>query len=83
MSALDSRIMVQRSPEERDPHGEYYRLYPEGVFRDYDGFTKTTAPACAQLASSMQFVAHSFCLGDCWQKRFLSLCAQPPWCRRL
>ena len=45
LSELDSRIMVQRDPHEREPEGEYFRLYPEGTFRDFDGFTKTTAPA--------------------------------------
>eukprot|EP01043_Picozoa_sp_COSAG02_P036651 COSAG02_NODE_2699_length_8207_cov_2.313518_3_plen_371_part_00 len=43
ISDMDSRIMVQRNPQERE--GDFYRLYPEGSFRDYDGFTKTTAPA--------------------------------------
>ena len=31
----DLRIMVQREPGEEG--GEYYRIYPEGLIRDYDG----------------------------------------------
>jgi hypothetical protein len=34
-SAKDPRLMVQREPGEEG--GEYYRLYPEGVIRNYDG----------------------------------------------
>lgn len=33
--AEDPAIMVQREPGEEG--GEYYRLYPEGLIRDYDG----------------------------------------------
>ena len=45
VSELDPRIMVQRNPQEREIEGDFYRLYPEGKFRDYDGFTKKPAPA--------------------------------------
>lgn len=34
-SEHDSRLMVQRQPGEEG--GDYYRLYPEGRIRDYDG----------------------------------------------
>ena len=34
-SAKDSRLMVQREPGEEG--GDYYRLYPEGLIRDFDG----------------------------------------------
>jgi murein tripeptide amidase MpaA len=34
-SDTDPRLMVQREPGEEG--GEYYRLYPEGVIKDYDG----------------------------------------------
>ena len=34
-SERDGRLMVQREPGEEG--GEYYRLYPEGRVRDYDG----------------------------------------------
>ena len=34
-SKLDERLMVQREPGEEG--GEYYRLYPEGFIKDYDG----------------------------------------------
>ena len=34
-SSLDPRLMVQREPGEEG--GEYYRLYPEGFIKDFDG----------------------------------------------
>jgi len=34
-SEQDARLMIQRAPGEEG--GEYYRLYPEGAIRDYDG----------------------------------------------
>ena len=34
-SERDPRLMVQREPGEEG--GEYYRVYPEGLVRDYDG----------------------------------------------
>ena len=34
-SAREPRLMVQREPGEEG--GDYYRLYPEGLIRDYDG----------------------------------------------
>lgn len=34
-SSLDGRLMVQREPGEEG--GEYYRLYPEGMIKDFDG----------------------------------------------
>ena len=34
-SERDSRLMVQREPGEEG--GDYYRVYPEGLVRDYDG----------------------------------------------
>ena len=34
-SERDPRLMVQREPGEEG--GEYYRVYPEGLIRDYDG----------------------------------------------
>jgi murein tripeptide amidase MpaA len=46
-SAKDPRIMVQRLPHERDPSVKYYRLWPEGVYRDYDGATQRVAPGAA------------------------------------
>ena len=33
----DARLMVRREPTEAG--GEYYRVVPEGIYQDYDGFT--------------------------------------------
>lgn len=38
VSALDERILTLRAPDEEDD-GPYYRLLPEGLFRDWDGVT--------------------------------------------
>lgn len=54
VSKLDPRMMVQRLPHERgNPTEKYYRLLPEGSFRDYDGFTQTSAPAYSLDANRM------------------------------
>jgi murein tripeptide amidase MpaA len=44
-SEQDPRIMVARLPHERG--GTYYRLWPEGTYRDYDGATQHAAPGAA------------------------------------
>lgn len=45
LSDDDSRIMVQRAPHERgDSDSTFYRLWPEGQYRDYDGSTQKSAP---------------------------------------
>ena len=45
-SDIDPRIMLQREPHESGDDGTtYYRLIPEGVFREYDGVCQTAAPA--------------------------------------
>ena len=44
-STHDPRIMVQRLPHERDSSTTYYRMWPEGRYRDYDGFTQRAAPS--------------------------------------
>jgi hypothetical protein len=36
----DERLMVPRAPDEAEPGAAYYRLYKEGVFKDYDGFER-------------------------------------------
>lgn len=36
ISELDPRLMVRRSPI--DNSGEYYRLWPEGILREFDGY---------------------------------------------
>ena len=46
-SSEDPRIMVQRLPHERDPDAVYYRLWPEGLYRDYDGATQKVAQGAA------------------------------------
>ena len=46
-SDADPRIMVQRQPHERDPNTTYYRLWPEGSYRDYDGANQRIAPGAA------------------------------------
>ena len=42
-SALDPRAMAIRRPDEQG--GEYYRLLPEGLIRNYDGVQIKSAPA--------------------------------------
>ena len=45
VSSKDPRIMVSREPHERGTGGTtYYRLWPEGHYRDYDGHTQKSAP---------------------------------------
>ena len=36
VSTLDSRLMERRDPDEQG--GEYYRILPEGILEDYDGY---------------------------------------------
>jgi hypothetical protein len=43
-SADDARIMVPREPFEFEKDETYYRLLPEGTFKDYDGFTQNGRP---------------------------------------
>ncbi|MEY8117847.1 M14 family metallopeptidase [Falsihalocynthiibacter sp. BN13B15] len=42
ISPDESRLLVQREPGEEG--GEYYRLYPEGLIRDYDGVDVKIVP---------------------------------------
>lgn len=37
ISSLDARLMEKRAPDENQ--GTYYRLFPEGLFDDFDGFS--------------------------------------------
>jgi murein tripeptide amidase MpaA len=39
VSSRDARLLVQRQPGEEG--GQYYRLYPEGLIRDFDGVEVT------------------------------------------
>lgn len=41
VSGSDERLMVPRGPDEYG--GTYYRLYREGLFKDYDGFERKIA----------------------------------------
>ncbi|MDP2871899.1 MAG: M14 family metallopeptidase [Bacillota bacterium] len=43
VSAKDDRLMIRRAPGESG--GQYYRLYVEGLIRDYDGVSVRPAPA--------------------------------------
>ena len=46
-----NHLQVQREPHDRLPSGDYYRLWPEGVYHSYDGFTQRAAPAYSQDAN--------------------------------
>jgi len=35
----DPRLMVRRDPIEKEKHGKYYRILPEGFLKNYDGVT--------------------------------------------
>jgi murein tripeptide amidase MpaA len=54
-SRLDPRMMIQRLPHERDPAETYYRLFPEGSYRDYDGFTQAAADTAFSLDLNRQW----------------------------
>lgn len=41
ISTLDPRIMEKRQPDEEG--GRYYRLFPEGILEEYDGYSIKTA----------------------------------------
>ncbi|NJD59883.1 MAG: carboxypeptidase, partial [Anaerolineae bacterium] len=41
ISSLDPRLMEKRAPEETG--GIYYRVFPEGILNDYDGYTIKSA----------------------------------------
>jgi hypothetical protein len=44
ISPEDPRLMILREPEDfSSEQGPYYNLIPEGIFRDYDGFTRRYA----------------------------------------
>ena len=54
-SDKDERLMVPRKPDEAKPGGTYYRLYKEGVFRDYDGFERKIARPLYGLDMNRQY----------------------------
>ena len=49
----DERLLVPRGPDEVG--GKYYRLYKEGVFRDYDGFERKIAQPFHGLDMNRQY----------------------------
>src|SRR3712207_1770408 len=49
----DPRLMVPRAPDERG--GTYYRLYKEGVFKDFDGFERKIAKPFHGLDMNRQY----------------------------
>ena len=51
----DSRVMVKRGPDEFG--GTYYRLFPEGLIRNYDGVTIKLAPNLEGLDFNRNFPA--------------------------
>jgi murein tripeptide amidase MpaA len=52
-SDKDERLMVPRKPDEAG--GTYYRVYKEGVFRDYDGFERKIARPLHGLDMNRQY----------------------------
>jgi murein tripeptide amidase MpaA len=52
-SETDARLMVPRAPDEFG--GEYYRLYREGVFKDYDAFERRIARPLHGLDINRQY----------------------------
>jgi murein tripeptide amidase MpaA len=56
VSEKDERLMVPRAPD--DFGGTYYRLYREGVFKDYDGFERRIAPPLYGLDMNRQYPYH-------------------------
>jgi murein tripeptide amidase MpaA len=55
ISTEDGRLMVPRAPDEAEPRGKYYRLYREGVFKDYEGFERRIARPLYGLDMNRQY----------------------------
>jgi murein tripeptide amidase MpaA len=53
VSEGDPRLMIPRGPDEAG--GTYYRLYREGIFRDYDGFERKIARPLYGLDMNRQY----------------------------
>lgn len=53
ISTLDPRLMERRGPDEHD--GTFYRLLPEGLIEDYDGYLINLAPAYQGLDFNRNF----------------------------
>ncbi len=58
VSDKDPRLMVPRAPDEAEPDGDYYRIYKEGTFRDYDGFERKIAQPFHGLDMNRQYPYH-------------------------
>lgn len=58
VSEKDPRLMVPRTPEENEPDGAYYRIYKEGIFKDYDGFERKIAQSFHGLDMNRQYPYH-------------------------
>jgi len=56
VSEEDQRLMVPRAPDELG--GTYYRLYREGLFKDYDGFERKIARPLYGLDMNRQYPYH-------------------------
>jgi murein tripeptide amidase MpaA len=56
VSENDERLMLPRAPDEFG--GTYYRLYREGLFKDYDGFERRIARALHGLDMNRQYPYH-------------------------
>jgi len=52
-SSLDSRLMEKRRPDEHE--GSYYRLLPEGLIEDFDGYTVKVASPLEGLDFNRNF----------------------------
>lgn len=55
ISTLDPRLMEKRQPH--DQGGEYYRLLPEGLLEDFDGYLVKVAPPLEGLDFNRNFPA--------------------------
>ena len=55
VSERDARLMVPRLPDEAKPDETYYRLYWEGSFKDYDGFTRKISRPLYGLDMNRQY----------------------------
>ena len=54
-SGVDPRLMVPRRPDESEPGVTYYRVYREGLFKDYDGFERKIARPLYGLDMNRQY----------------------------
>ncbi|MBA2441421.1 MAG: carboxypeptidase [Rubrobacter sp.] len=58
VSEGDERLLVPRAPDEDEPGATYYRLYREGLFKDYDGFDRKVARPLYGLDMNRQYPYH-------------------------